>query len=150
MRLYTSYYGNIKKIPKDYFVVSVSGGLPDELKLIVDSWDTKLAPSKSIFFDYKKDRDQEKYSSRFKDEILPKVDWLETLELWEEKANKINKNIESIVICCYETPEDFCHRHILAEHFENEFKTIVEEFGTKNMIRDGYKLIIENNTDILF
>ena len=120
------------------------------MKLIVDSWDTKLAPSKSIFFDYKKDRDQEKYSSRFKDEILPKVDWLETLELWEEKANKINKNIESIVICCYETPEDFCHRHILAEHFENEFKTIVEEFGTKNMIRDGYKLIIENNTDILF
>lgn len=43
-----------------------------------------------------------------------------------------------------------CHRHILSEHFENEFKCNVKEFGHENMIRDGYKLIIENNMDILF
>lgn len=151
MNLYTSYYGNIKNIPRDFFIVSISGGLTDELKLVVDSWDTDLAPSKSIFFDYKSDRDWDKYVRRFKEERLPKIDFLEKLEQWEEKAYKIKKKINDIVICCYEIPDDHCHRHILAETFEEEFKTVVKEFGYNNMIRTtDYRMIVENNMDILF
>ena len=150
MKLYTSYYGNLKKIPSDFFLVSASGGLTEELKMAVDSWDIDLAPTKSIFNDYKKDGDWEKYVTRFKSDVLPKIDWLEKLVEWEEKANKLNKYLDNIVVFCYEVPTDHCHRHLLAEHFENEFKCEVKEFGHENMIRDGYKLMVANNTDILF
>jgi len=151
MKVYTSYYGNIKNIPKDYFLVSASGGLTEELKVVVDSWNQSLAPSKSIFFDYKEDRDWEKYVRRFKEERLPKIDWMEKLCQWEEKANQAGKTLDNIVLLCYEKPEDHCHRHILAESFEEEFKTEVKEFGFENMVRTSdYNMMIENNTDILF
>lgn len=150
MKLYTSYYGNLKNIPQDYFIVSASLNITEELKVAVDSWDTDLAPTKDIFFDYKQNGNWEKYVTKFKVDVLPKIDWLEKLEQWEEKANKINKQIENIVLLCYEKPDDHCHRHILSEQFEKEFKCVVKEFGHENMIRSGYKLIIENNMDILF
>ncbi len=150
MKLYTSFYGNLRNIPSEFFIVSASRGLTEELKMTVDSWDVDLAPTQSIFNDYKTDGDWTKYVTRFKVDVLPKIDWLEKLETWEEKANKLNKHLDNIVLLCYEKPADHCHRHILAEHFENEFKTVVKEFGHENMIRDNYKLILENNMDILF
>lgn len=150
MKLYTSFYGNLRNIPSEFFIVSASRGLTEELKMAVDSWDIDLAPTQSIFHDYKNDGDWAKYVMRFKADVLPKIDWLEKLEKWEETANKLNKYLDNIVILCYEKPEDHCHRHILSEHFEKEFKTEVKEYGYENMVRDNYKLTLANNMDILF
>ena len=151
MKMWTSYYGNMRNIPKDYFVVAASGGLTDEIAVAVDSWNQSLAPSKSIFFDYKEDGDWEKYVKRFKEERLPEIDWLEKLEQWEEKANQAGKTLDNIVLLCYEKPEDHCHRQILAEDFEEQFKCEVKEYGFENTIRtSNYNMMIKNNTDILF
>lgn len=150
MKLWTSYYGNLNNVPNNFFIVSASGWIPDEILAHVDIQDKGLAPSKSIFFDYKEDRDWEKYVKRFKEERLVKIDWLEKLEQWEEKANVIGKNLDNIVILCYEKPDTFCHRHILAESFEEEFKTTVKEYGYENYVRNNYRTEIENNMDILF
>ena len=156
MKLYTSYYGNLKNIPPDYFIVSASGGLTEELKVAVDSWDTDLAPTKDIFFDYKQNGDWSKYVLKFKADVLPKIDWLEKLEQWEEKANKINKQIENIVLLCYESPFDnrgngqFCHRFILAEAVEKEFRTNVFEVGFYDCDRINYRLTKPISTDFLF
>lgn len=141
----------MKTIPHNFFTVSVSLSLPDELKSLVDSWDTDLSPGNNIFKEYKSNKNWDRYIERFKLEILPNIDWLEKLESWEEKANKISKEIDNIVLLCYEKPFDCCHRHILSENFEEEFKCKVKEFGFEKMIKDKkYKLVIDNNMDILF
>lgn len=156
MKLYTSFYGNLRNIPSEFFIVSASRGLTEALKLAVDSWDIDLAPTQSIFNDYKSDGDWAKYVMRFKADVLPKIDWLEKLEKWEETANKINKKIENIVLLCYEAPFDncgrgqFCHRFVLAEAFEKEFKTVVLEYGFGNCERINYKLSKPISTDFLF
>lgn len=150
MKIWTSYYANIKNIPEDYFLVSTSGGITPEIEAAVDSWNQSLAPSKEIFFEYKENPDWEQYAKRFKAERLPNVDWLEKLEQWEEKANKIGKKIDNIVLLCYEKPTDFCHRQILAENVEKEFRTEVQEFGHPNHERTMYRMRPKANTDFLF
>ena len=156
MKIWTSFYGNMKKIPKDFFVVAASGGLPESLKASVDSWAIDLAPSKSIFFEYKDNPDWKKYAHRFKDEILSKIDWLEKLEIFESEANKIGKTVDNIVVMCYEVADTgagkglFCHRHILAESIEKEFSTKVLEYGYEDYDRLNYKLEKPCSVDFLF
>ena len=150
MKIWTSYYANIRNIPEDYFLVATSGMIPKEIEAVVDSWNQSLAPSKSIFLENKETPDWEQYVKRFKAERLPKVEWLEKLEQWEEKANKIGKNIDNIVLLCYEKPSDFCHRQILAEAIEKEFRTEVQEFGCDNHDRTQYRIKPKANTDFLF
>ena len=52
----------------------------------------------------------------------------------------------------YERPEEFCHRHIVAEAIEKEFKTKVEEIGFEEWERENYKMINPkaSDADILF
>ena len=140
----------MRNIPEDYFLVATSGMIPKEIEAAVDSWNQSLAPSKSIFLENKENPDWEQYVKRFKSERLPKIDWLEKLELWEEKANKIGKNIDNVVLLCYEKPSDFCHRQILAENVEKEFRTEVQEFGCDSHDRTQYRIKPKANTDFLF
>ena len=150
MTIYTSYYANIPNIPENFFLVATSGWIPPEIEQTVDSWNQSLAPSKDIYNEYETTPDWKKYTQRFISERLTKVDWLEKLDQWEEKANKIGKNIDTIVLLCYEKPEDFCHRQILAESIENEFKTTVQEFGHDKYDRIDYRMKAQMNTDFLF
>ena len=146
MRIFTSFFANLKNIPDDHFKIFASGGLTDGLEDHCDVWDKKLAPSKSIFFDYKKDGDIVKYVRRFKEERLSQIDWLE----------RLGKSLDNIVIFCYESVESndgkghFCHRHILAESIENEFKTKVVEHGYEDYERNNYKLQQPVSADFLF
>lgn len=155
MKIHTSYYGNIHNIPKDYFLVSSSGWIPDEIQALVDSWDKKLAPSLDIYNQYKENNREDIYIARFKTERLVSIDWLTMFEQWETKANNIGKTLDNIVLLCYESAIDdmgknvFCHRHILAESIENEFKTNVNEIGYEKFVRVDYKLV-NNSTDFLF
>ncbi len=153
MKIWTSYYGmleKIKDIHPDYFLVSTSGAIPGEIMASVDAWEKPLAPSWSIYKEYKDDPNWKIYTRRFKQEILPHIDWMEYLEKWEEIANKIGKNLDNVVILCYEKPTDFCHRNILAESIEEEFRTEVREIGLKNMLRVNYKWEMESAADALF
>jgi len=156
MKVWTSFYGNLKNIPKDFFIIAASGGLPEALKKSVDYWSIDLAPNKSIYFEYKEKNDWQKYTNRFNDEILSKIDWLEKFESFELEANKIGKTLDNIVILCYESVDTidgkgiFCHRYILAESIEKEFSTQVCEYGYENYIRNNYKLEQPFSADFLF
>jgi uncharacterized protein YeaO (DUF488 family) len=150
MTLWTSYYGNMRNIPKDYFLVATSGAVPDEILAHVDSWNQKLAPSKDIFIEYKQTRDWDRYVERFKEERLTHIDWLEMLCKWEDKANENGKTLDNIVLLCYEQPIESCHRFILAESVENEFKTKVLEYGFEKYDRINYRLNEPISTDFLF
>lgn len=104
--IYTSYFGNLKKLPKDFVPIAICGKSPDFYKGLEYK---KLAPSWSIYSEYKRTLDMNTYIKRFKEErlafLLPQyvVQDIETLA--EGKT---------AVLLCYEKPTDFCHRHIVS------------------------------------
>ena len=42
--------------------------------------------------------------------------------------------LPSVVLLCWESPEKFCHRHILADYINKNSGVVVEEFGKENEI----------------
>ena len=41
---------------------------------------------------------------------------------------------DNVVLLCWESPEKFCHRHILADYINKNSGVVVEEFGKENEI----------------
>jgi uncharacterized protein YeaO (DUF488 family) len=125
--IYTSYYANIKNIPSDFVLVSISGGITKDIENAVDIWDKRLAPNLSIFKEYKKSEktilDEKQYVLRFKNEILENRDLKTIIESYGKDKD--------IVLLCYEKPEDFCHRQIVSEALD-EIGYDVYEYGYKN------------------
>jgi uncharacterized protein YeaO (DUF488 family) len=67
-----------------------------------------LAPSWSILGNYQASQhtyeDQNIYEKRYRAEILAKLD-----------PKKVAVTLNGKVLLCYERPDDFCHRHIVAQ-----------------------------------
>jgi uncharacterized protein (DUF488 family) len=107
----TSYFAKSGNHPN---AVSIAGKAP--------SWYTgrqykKLAPSYRIFKRYKEDGDQVSYTEHFYKEVLNKLD-----------PEKVLRELGShAVILCYETPEKFCHRQLVAQWFQDKLNIIVSE-----------------------
>ena len=128
MKFVTSYYAN-KDIPDEYIKVSISGGLADYIE--VHHWDTRLAPKKSFFMKYKNSvpgeiRERE-YIKEFKRLVLVEVQLNDIFKEWSDKFGK-NK---TFCIMCYETPEDFCHRQLVAEAIEKKYSIEVPEINVE-------------------
>lgn len=143
---FTSYYANIRNIPDDYILVSISGDIPDYLKERVDVWDRRLAPNLDLFTEYKNSPEGKareiQYIKRFKNEVLDKRDLNEIIESWDTELLED----KSYVILCYETPDDFCHRQIVAEAIEEKYKIEVPEISLdENYERLNYKYIPKAN-----
>ena len=129
MKIFSSYYAH-SEIPSTFIQVSISGGITEHIEKQVDIWDKRLAPSLDIFNEYKNStliNKEEIYVKRFKNEILANRNLKEIVKSWTDKHGE-DKNY---VILCYEVPTDFCHRHIVAEAFENEFNIKVLELNVK-------------------
>ena len=147
MTFATSYYANMKNIPKDSIKVSISGDIPDYLKETVDEWDRRFAPNWSLFKEYKDSPEgltrELQYIKRFKTEVLIENDITEIIKDWGDKHGLNQK----YVLLCYETPEDFCHRHIVAEALESKYGIEVPELDVdyKNYERKNYKFQLKSN-----
>jgi hypothetical protein len=107
----TSYFAKSGNHPNS---VSIAGKAP--------SWYTgrqykKLAPPYHIFKKYKIDGDQVSYTEHFYKEVLNKLDPESVLRELGSHA----------VILCYETPEKFCHRQLVAQWFQDKLNIIVSE-----------------------
>lgn len=79
-----------------------------------------LAPTWNIVEDYKNGKiDERGYTKRFFD------------LLWNKRKLKAEDVIErlpdNVVLLCYEKPEDFCHRHLVAWWLEKETGVAVPE-----------------------
>lgn len=128
MSIHTSYFGNIKSILKRHpheVLVSIAGKTPSWFKgcCFLD-----LAPKKwwwKIWHDSFKDNlDCEEsrawYSERYKDTVLDQLDPFEVVEkltTCNQELTTCNQDLypANVTILCYETPEKFCHRHLVAE-----------------------------------
>lgn len=119
MKIYTSYFGNIKKL-KDAGIVPICISLYKP-KFFYGIWMKNLAPTYQILHG---DLTQEEYIKAYKLDVLSKLN-----------ANTIIEQIKSVVngrdvaLCCYEKYGDFCHRHLVADWLSKETSIKVEEFG---------------------
>ena len=111
----TSYFAINANNPN---AVSISGKAPE--------WYTgrqykKLAPTFKIFSKYKSSNqtleDEQEYTKEFTEQILNKLD---PKVVFEELG-------KDAVILCYETPEKFCHRHIVAKWLSENLGIEIKE-----------------------
>lgn len=115
MKIYTSYFAMLKKLPDNVVPISICGKAPD--------WYTgiqykKLAPKWGFFQEWKKNHDNDFYVEHFSKEVLDTLSREQVLKELEYLSGG-----KDIVLICYEKPGDFCHRHLVAVWLGN-----VEEY----------------------
>jgi len=110
----TSYFGNknLSKIPKQ-LLVSISARSPIDIRIY-----KPLCPSWNLVSNYKEKRISEQdYIKIYYEEYLNRLDAQKTF-------NEIG---EESIILCYERPEKFCHRHLVADWFKHNLNIDVKE-----------------------
>ena len=108
----TSYFARLKSIPENIIPISICGKCPDWYKGLEYK---KLAPTYDIFIEYKNSGNEEKYTKRFKEEILSQLSVDVVLSELYELAKSTEINFTDIVLICFEKSDAFCHRHLIAD-----------------------------------
>ena len=120
--IYTSYFAKLKSLPDNIIPISICGKAPDWYKGLQYK---KLAPKYDFFMKWKDNHDNDYYTKCFKEQVLDKLDVEDTVS----ELIDLHSGID-IALICYEKPEDFCHRHLVAEWLrKNGFKC--EEYRFK-------------------
>lgn len=103
-----------------YKHVSICGKAPD---WYIGLQYKKLAPKWSFFKDYKDGKiDQHEYTRLYNELVLSKNDPEEFYHYLERL------NSDCVVLLCYEKPNEFCHRHLIANWLNFYLKLGVTEF----------------------
>lgn len=168
--IYTSYYANIKNIPKEYKLVSISRSMPNGVDAIrdytVDKYPNQLGADEPIVstdeyenFTHRFTTIEHEKSSKFSKILLAPTSSIFKMyqETRDKKAYKeryikevLDKlDLEAIheyygdntVYLCYDHPNDLCHRHYVRQRF-NEIGIPCEEFPYKDS--DGITMFKEN------
>ncbi|WP_290233572.1 DUF488 family protein [Bacteroides acidifaciens] len=121
MKIYTSYFANLKNIPDSIVPISICRRSPKgyggtEYKL--------LAPSSALLSEWHKNHDEAEYRFRFAKQ-LTSLDASKIVDV----LNFISGGLD-IVLVCYEGPSKFCHRHLVAEWFNKHGYDVKEWEGT--------------------
>jgi uncharacterized protein YeaO (DUF488 family) len=106
MKIYTSYFAALRRIPEDVIPISICLKSPYWFKGI--KYKT-LAPSNDIFSQQKANPNENLYTARFYNEILGGLDRGRVVK---ELENLCGGN--DVVLLCYEKSSSFCHRHLVA------------------------------------
>lgn len=105
--IYTSYFANLKNLPSDIIPISICGKAPTGYHGIQYK---KLAPKYDFFMQWKLNHDNEYYIRCYNEQVLAALD---PHEVYAE-LNTLSGGREFVLVC-YERPEDFCHRHLVAK-----------------------------------
>ena len=77
----------------------------------------ELAPPRWLLDKYKKDSDEKFYTKQYKKEVLNKLDPQDIYDILGYNA----------VLLCWEGPDKFCQRHIVAKWFKRELGLSIKE-----------------------
>lgn len=120
--LYTSYFAQIKNLPPNIIPVSICGKAPDWYRGLQYK---KLAPRYGFFSAWKRNHDNDFYVRHFNAEVLRGLNPTRVVsELWYLLSEEIRAQMRvpffdnpdwHVALVCYERPEVFCHRHLVAD-----------------------------------
>ncbi len=113
----TSYFFS-NNLVETYDLVSIAGITPDEFKRKFPNYRIykDLIPSKQLVLNYKaKKISKEEYTRIYKEQL----NQLDPLKVYEELKNS--------VLLCWESPEKFCHRHLVADWLSNCCSIVIKE-----------------------
>ena len=118
MKIYTSYFGNLKKLTQ-------GGVMPINISLYPPKWFRGsslmyLAPKS---FMLAKNISEEYYTKIFNEQIIPAVSLPMLVKDIETRSQG-----KDVALLCYEKPGEFCHRHLVASWL-NKKGYVVEEYG---------------------
>ena len=134
--IYTGYYSKIKEYADSGLtLLSISRTKPEFAKSCIDI--PQLFPSDKILWDHKKGKiDEMEYTSKYLDQLN---------ELGVDRIIKMIQIFgDNVVLLCWESPEKFCHRHILADYINKNSGVVVEEFGKEKEISLFFFFIIKS------
>lgn len=136
MSIYTTYFANLKNLDRmTSCPIAICGKAPDSYHGLQYK---KLAPTYAIFKEYKESRNENRYEWRFHEEVLALLCIDVVLEDFRNMINNTyNMTIPQIenwwehipfdiYLVCYEKPEDFCHRHLVANWFGEYYIKVKE------------------------
>ena len=117
--IYTSYFAKLKSLPDNIIPISICGKAPDWYKGLQYK---KLAPKYDFFMRWKETHDNEYYIRCFNEQVLNKLNILNVIrDLIDLTPGDMTG--KTICLVCYEKPDDFCHRHLVADWLnKNGFK----------------------------
>lgn len=111
--LNTSYFGSKKITKGDQRLISIARKSPFTVSIY-----KPLCPSWDLVISYKSGKiTKQDYTNRYYDEVLNKLDPARTYQELGEDA----------ILLCYETPMEFCHRHIVAKWLMDNLNVIITE-----------------------
>lgn len=121
MKIYTSYYANLRKIPDNIVRISIAGKAP--------SWYTglqykKVAPKIGFFLEWKKNKDNNYYIEHYNSEVLST---LAAQNVYDD-LKRLSDDTDCVLLC-YEKSGDFCHRHLVADWLSRELNINIEEWS---------------------
>ena len=131
MAIYTSYFSNPKlkdDINKDKIVHSITAKPPKWFNGInID----EFAPSKELLSWYKSRTEEERQDGKvYETYAIRYIESLKEREL-RDVIDYLTSCERDVVLLCYEVPEDFCHRHLLAEYLKENYGLIVTELSNR-------------------
>ena len=113
--IYTSYFSQIRNFPKEIIPISIAGKAPDWYNGLQYK---KLAPKLDFFKVWKETHDNDYYIKCYKKQVLDKLEYTQVIEdLYNLAFGHTGLTNSYICLLCYETPDKFCHRHLVAEWF---------------------------------
>lgn len=126
--MYTGYYSKSQEYRANGLIpVAISLGVPDWWNGPIYK---KFAPTLKILGNWKFSEGRQPYETRVKNyldkytkDVLMDLDPKEVLK----ELSKFG-DIDKIVLCCYEKPDDFCHRHIVASWLRVNAEIECKEF----------------------
>lgn len=113
LKFYTSYFPMVRHLRElDILPVAICAKCPDGYN---GYHYKKLAPSWSIFKQWRDVHDEIVYTKRFNIEVLSDLQFVDVLQTLTDFATR--ESATGIAMLCYEKPGDFCHRHLVADWF---------------------------------
>ena len=136
--IYTGYFARLKAYPDNVLPVSVARFTP-----YWAAWHGKrvpemlsLAPSAELLAEYKDKYEFTlgHYPEEMQDRYIASLDRLDPKTIYRDLRNllmlyDVTTSEPSVILCCYETPNKFCHRRILSNWLRNHGFNVRGEYA---------------------
>ncbi len=122
--IYTGYYSKTKEYEQTGLIpVGISGKIPDGFNGVRYQ---KLAPKYDWWHEWHdKKLSNEWFKDKYYDTVLNELDPGVVIKELQDLG-------KDVILLCYETPEKFCHRHLVAEWLNEKLNTNICEFKIQN------------------